>query len=909
MTAWVSTLEDPGLTLDVAGGKGASLGRLTRAGFPVPPGFVVTTEAYRRVVAEYGLDEVIEAATRGLEDAEQSAAPAVAEAASARIRAAFAAARVPADVATEIDTAYRSLGGGPVAVRSSATAEDLPELSFAGQQDTYLNVVGPDALHVAVLDCWSSLFTARAISYRRRVGIPDGSVALAIVVQRLVPADAAGVLFTANPLTGHRGQMAIDATLGLGEALVSGQVEPDHIVADALTGAVLTRATGSKQVTTRTLEQGGVRTERRSGSTENPEGTCEETLTDEQVRQLVRLGARVAHDADAPQDIEWARQDGTLWLVQARPITSLYPVPDGAALESVWLSFGSVQGMLAPMSPLGRDAVRCVLSGAATFLGNSVEPTTNPYVRDAGERMWIRLDRALLNPLGRRLLPTALRFVDPSAGAVVADLRAEPGLALSAGAAGRHTVGTVATFARRVLPHLPLALLAPTVARDRLDDVVEGLVTEAARLQRAAASRPDPLARAAERAGAMANVLGRALPVLGPRLGPMIVPSVAGLRLLTSLVREPGDEGHGVAPLVMEVTRAVPRNVTTEMDLALWQVAQAVRSDPESLARFQCDTPEQLARAYAGAHLPRAAQAAVSAFLQQYGMRGVGEIDLGRPRWREAPAQVLATVQRYLSVPDDQAPPKVFARGEQAAAGAVSALVARAATHSPGRPRAAAVRFVASRVRALSGVRETPKFTLVRILGIAREALLASGADLVGAGVLDEPQDVFLLTLDELLRLPSNGTVGLRSSVARRRAARTAELRRRQVPRVLLGDGRAFFEGLGGDGGDHVITGSPVSPGVVESRVRVVHDPAHSELQPGEVMVCPGTDPAWTPLFLTAAGLVTEVGGMMTHGSVVAREYGIPAVVGVHEATTRLRTGQRIRLDGSAGIIQVLEPG
>ncbi len=893
--------DDPGLVLDTAGGKGASLGRLTRAGFPVPPGFVVTTDAYRCVVAEYGLAEVIDAESAGT-DAQSSPDPALADAASARIRAEFAAASVPTSVAEAVDTAYERLGGGAVAVRSSATAEDLPELSFAGQQDTYLNVIGTEALHRAVLDCWSSLFTARAINYRHRVGIPDGTVALAVVVQRLVSADASGVLFTANPLTGHRGQMAIDATVGLGEALVSGQVEPDHVVADAVTGRVLTRAVGSKALATRALEQGGVTTEARSGA--------DLALHDEQVSALVQLGERVAREYGVPQDIEWAVQDGQLWLVQARPITSLYPMPAGAPAESVWLSFGSVQGMLAPMTPLGRDAVRCILSGAATLFGNSVEPATNPYLRDAGERMWIRLDRALRNPVGGRLLPVALRFIDPSAGAVVADLRGEPGLAPPPRRAGRHTgltVLSVASFARRMLPHLPLALAAPGIARDRLDDIVEGLVAEATRLQHAASSPSDPLVRAAERARALTTVLDRAIPMIGPRLGPMILPSVAGLRLLTYLVRQPGDSGHGVAPLVMEVTRAVPRNVTTEMDLALWQVAHAVGSDPESHSRFSSARPESLTREYAGGHLPAAAQAAVSAFLDRYGMRGVGEIDLGRPRWRDEPAEVLATVQRYLDMPDDQAPPEVFARGEAAAAQAVSSLAAAALRLPRGRVRASAVRLVASRVRALAGARETPKFTLVRVFGVAREALLASGSDLVAAGVLDEPQDVFLLTLDELLGLPASGLAGLREAVAQRQAARTAELRRQQVPRVLVGDGRAFFEGLGRDvDGAGVITGSPVSPGVVESRVRVVHDPAHAELQPGEVMVCPGTDPAWTPLFLTAGGLVTEVGGMMTHGSVVAREYGIPAVVGVHEATTRLQTGQLIRLDGSTGTIALL---
>ena len=216
--------------------------------------------------------------------------------------------------------------------------------------------------------------------------------------------------------------------------------------------------------------------------------------------------------------------------------------------------------------------------------------------------------------------------------------------------------------------------------------------------------------------------------------------------------------------------------------------------------------------------------------------------------------------------------------------------------------------FLAGRVRTLAGGRELPKFTIIRMMGVARTALSASGRDLVDAGVLDSPDDIFLLRLHELEALAGGPTDGLRALVEERRATLDRESRRAQVPRILVGDGRAFYEGLGDVGGEEgVITGSPVSPGTAEGLVRVVLDPAQSGLKHGEILVCPGTDPAWTPLFLSAAGLVTEVGGMMTHGSVVAREYGIPAVVGVHQATTRLVTGQRVRLDGTAGTIVVVE--
>jgi pyruvate,water dikinase len=339
------------------------------------------------------------------------------------------------------------------------------------------------------------------------------------------------------------------------------------------------------------------------------------------------------------------------------------------------------------------------------------------------------------------------------------------------------------------------------------------------------------------------------------------------------------------------------------MDLALWQVARTVRDDPESSRLVANLSPAELADRYASGGLSPAVTAALDGFLAAYGMRGIGEIDLGRPRWSDDPADVLATVQRYQDIPENQSPPAQFVRGEQAAAAAIDQLVTQT-----GGARGWLVGFVAGRIRALAGGRELPKFTIIRMMGVARTALIASGHDLIEAGVLDSPDDLFLLRLNEIEALADGPIPGLRQLFEDRRMALNREAKRTQIPRVLVGDGRAFYEGLG-DLSDQegAIVGSPVSPGTVEGSVRVVLDPAHSGLRHGEILVCPGTDPAWTPLFLSAAGLVTEVGGMMTHGSVVAREYGIPAVVGVHEATTRLVTGQRVRVDGTAGTIVVLD--
>ncbi|MEP6649773.1 MAG: PEP/pyruvate-binding domain-containing protein [Lapillicoccus sp.] len=886
---------DEPTTLDEAGGKSVNLSRLTRAGFPVPSGFVVTTDAFRAAVDAHGLRDEVDAAL-GAANPEDAASV---DEASRRVRAAFAgppaATLLTEPVAQALLDAYRQLGGGAVAVRSSATAEDLPDLSFAGQQDTLLGVTDEDALLAAVVECWSSLWTARAIMYRRRAGIPEEAAALAVAVQRMVPAETSGVLFTANPLTGHRGQMAIDATFGLGEALVSGLVEPDHYIADAATGRVLERTLGAKAVVTSSVAGGGV-------ETRNSDRGSEATLTDADVRALVDLGRRVQDEYGTPQDIEWAIAGGQVALLQARAITSLFPVPAGAPKGAVYLSFGAVQGVLTPITPLGGDAIRCVMAGGARVFGTTLEPETNPWIGSAGERLWIRLDRALRNPVGSRVLPGLLMAVDPSARRILLDLREEGVLAPLPREAMRPVVPKLARFARVAGRNLARAVRDPETIRAEFDEVTEAAVARATATFAATAAEPDPFRRVAARARALRQTLSDAFPTVVPYAGVVIAGPVLALRVLTRLSGATDEGDHGVSPLVLEVTRALPHNVTTEMDLALWQVAQTLRDDPEDRRRAAELSASELADRYASGGLSPTVTAAMDGFLAAYGMRGVGEIDLGRPRWSDDPAEVLATVQRYQDIPEDQSPPAQFGRGEQAAARAIDQLVAQ-----PGGARGRLVGFLAGRIRALAGGRELPKFTIVRMMGVARTALVTSGRDLVEAGVLDSPDDLFLLRLNEIEALADGPTSGLRRLVAERRAALDREARRAQIPRVLVGDGRAFYEGLGKLADDEgVIVGSPVSPGTVEGTVRVVFDPAHSGLRHGEILVCPGTDPAWTPLFLSAAGLVTEVGGMMTHGSVVAREYGIPAVVGVHEATTRLTTGQRVRLDGTSGTVVVL---
>jgi rifampicin phosphotransferase len=878
-------LESTEATLGRAGGKGTNLARLARAGYPVPSGFLVTAEAYRAYAAANELESRLVARVNGIRPDD----PEELNAASEAIRAWFAAGTIPADIADSLRAAYRTLGSPSVAVRSSATAEDLPDLSFAGQQDTFLNVVGEEALLAAVVKCWSSLWTARAIGYRARNQIPHNPIALAVVVQTMVPSAASGVLFTANPLTGLLSETVIDATFGLGEALVSGQVEPDHFVVNSLSGEINSKTLGTKQISTRGKAGGGVETLLENAGTRP-------TLSDNEIRQLTALGQQVQKEYGTPQDIEWAFAGGQLYLLQSRAITSLFPVPQVSFDPLiVWFSFGAVQGLVGPVTPLGRDAIQHLVMGAGRMFSVIVKYDEVDVFVTAGERIWIKISDVIRNPIGSRIFGVLLESVEPSVRQIVRTLAADPRLGVGKGRLKFSTVRRLAGFFLPVLARLARNMLYPDDARARFDAAIADYLS-AARIVPA----DDCFGRLANIVVYIRRHVANAFQFLLPQFIPVFGPSMAALNLLNEIAGEN-------RALALEVTRGLPNNVTTEMDLALWETATAIRADVDAVSVFHESNAQTLASHYLGGTLPPAAQTAIARFMERYGMRGVGEIDFGQTRWREDPTPVMHTLQSYLHIDPDAAPDVLFAKGDKAAHAAIEKLAAKARRQHGGWLKEKVVRAAARRIRLLMGARESPKFFAIRAMGVARQALLEVGKEFVAAGTIDRPDDLVFLKLSELEALSRNEPRDWKALVAERRTAYERELRRRQVPRVLVSDGRAFYEGIGAqtDAGD-VITGSPVSPGVVEGLVHVVLDPRGTQLAPGEILVCPGTDPAWTPLFLAAGGLVMEVGGMMTHGSVVAREYGIPAVVGVDRATHRLKTGQRIRVDGSSGQIKML---
>ena len=883
-TAIVALSALRGGMLAEAGGKAANLGELVRAGLPVPPGFCVTTAGYRAVAA----DAAVRAAIGALTAVTVTDAAGLQRGAEA-VRAALLAAPVPDGLARACAAAYAGLGtDAVVAVRSSATAEDLPDASFAGQQDTLLGVRGASAVLLAIRRCWSSLFTDRAVAYRATRGIDARTVELAVVVQVLVPASVAGVLFTANPLTGQRRAAVIDASPGLGEAVVSGAVNPDHFEMDPQ-GAVVRRRIGDKRVRIDADGDGGTRHVEVAASAE----AC---IRDEELRALVRLGRTIEAHFGAPQDIEWALDERRrAFILQARPITTLYPIPDdapppGGPLQ-VYLNFNVAQGVFRPLTPMGVQGFRAMVGRVAAKVGFEYPPYAGPpFVHEAGHRMLADVSTPLRHPLGRRAVLAVFSRMEARSAAVLRPLVEDPRLpALPMARLKLLRIVARAAWRTKVPFNVARAWRDPAGARARVWSRTE----EALALgETGGDTSPRGLYAAADR------LLLQGMPRIFLLALPTLAAGMLALQAARRLLR-----GIATEEEIETTLRALPYNPTTIMDLELWGLSRAVAADPETAAFVRGRGSDVLAGHYAAGTLPAALQAALREFLRRYGARGVAEIDIGVARWGEDPRHVLGAIFNYLAQEDpERAPDLQFERARVAADAMVAALVARA--RARGWLRGKLVGLALGRVRELCGMREAPKFCIVQVFARVRALLLQVGEHLVTAGMFARADDVFMLTMPEVKSALDGVDMG--PLVRSRLASFGRELERRHLPRILLSDGtdaeaaQAAAQPPGAG-----ICGTPASTGRVTGRARVILDPVGARIDPGEILVAPSTDPGWTPLFLTAGGLVMEMGGAMSHGSVVAREYGIPAVVGVAHATGRITTGQVITVDGNAGTVTI----
>ena len=816
--------------LGLAGGKGANLGELIRAGFPVPPGFVVTTAAYNRFVAQNHLEETI---ARALRDDPGS---------GAAIRAAFENAPIPSDVKGEILAAYEQLGQGPVAVRSSATAEDLPGAAFAGQQETFLNVVGSTAVLDAVRRCWASLWSDRAIVYRRRQGVDQrpGPLALAVVVQRMVAADVAGVLFTADPVTGARNEIIVDASPGLGESVVAGLVTPDHYVLKKRVWGwqVVERRRGRREVVVRPLSGGG--TERTTSDSAAYAGPA---LSDRQLRRLAHLGAAIQAHFGMPQDVEWAWAEGEPFILQARPITALpEPVPRARGPVRV------IATLMMEMLPVRPYPLEATTWGPGLVISALLGPLLGLVgLKVRADHLFDEEDAVIVRFTGR--LP-----VQPTPAILLAPVR---------------LVRQARRYDARRWRADPLLIEAQARAR----------ALEARNLQ--TLSWADLLGTVRE-ALAIPHVLGE----VRVRYLPSAMLALGGLRLALGVLG---------CPDRFDTLLSGVETRTLEANRALESLAAQIRSDPSFADAFARHAPRELWSVLEAQPNGRAFLQELRAFLDQYGHREAGATLLvSQSTWKDSPEVVLG-ILKGLALADRPPPSRTPAREA-----ARDELLAHPLLRLP--PLRSAFLGLLDRARMFPELREDTRFYATLVLPVLRRTLLEFGRRLADIGVVETAEDVFHLTFDELERIdgrwppPPQLAEELRRVVLRRKARRAALEGTPLVDPRLLGQAEPE--------GDALARGMPGGPGVAEGPVCVIRDAwEFGKLRPGDVLVAPYTNPAWTPLFARAAAVVVDSGGPMSHAAIVAREYGIPAVMGTVDGTRRLTDGQRVRVDGARGLV------
>jgi pyruvate,water dikinase len=831
----------------LAGGKGANLGELARIeGVRVPAGFCVTTDAFRQVMATVpGIGDLL-ARLPGLDPDDRQAIRAL----SAEIRRAIEGTVIPDDLATAITAAVAALGEqAACAVRSSATAEDLPTASFAGQQDSYLNVTGSASVLEHVSRCWASLFTERAVTYRQRNGFGHRTIRMAVVVQRMVFPQASGVLFTVDPLTSNRKVTSIEAVPGLAEALVSGLVTPDsYRVRDG-------------EVTDRVL------------AGEHP------ALTGAQVMRLAELGRRIEAHFGQPQDIEWCLAGDEFLFVQSRPVTTLFPVPQANDAENhVYLSVGHQQMMTDAMKPLGLSVWLL---------------TTRAPMTDAGGRLFVDATKMLSSSATRASLLQAMRNSDPLMGdalATVLDrgdfIPVGPDDAPGGGARGpARPPAWAAPATIETDPAVPAGLIeAGQAANEALRRDIEGK------------SGPELL----DFIRADFTELQRIL--FHPRSSQAIMAGMQSAARLGELLGEWLGEKNAVDIL----TQSAPGNVTAEMGLDLLDVADVIRPHPDVVAFLEhAGDDENFLGQLPGLAGGRESRDAIEAYLDKYGMRCIGEIDITRPRWSERPATLVPMILGNIRNFAPGAGQRRFADGQRNALEKEREVLSRLRELPDGAAKAEEAKGLTDRIRTFAGYREYPKYFMISRYFTYKQALLAEAGRLVKAGVLREAEDIFYLRLAELADVVRASQADHQLIDQRKAAHRSYEAL--TPPRVLTSDGEALTGAYRrSDVPAGALAGLPVSAGTVEGRARVVLDMADADLEAGDILVTAYTDPSWTPAFVAVRGLVTEVGGLMTHGAVIAREYGLPAVVGVEHATRLIRDGQRIRVHGTDGYVEIL---
>ncbi|MCI4126428.1 phosphoenolpyruvate synthase [Bacillus haynesii] len=847
----------------LVGGKGLNLGELSKIqGIQVPEGFCVTTAGFQKAIKQNKPFQALldQLTLLKVEDRDQ-----IGEI-SRKIRHTIMEVEIPSNVVKEV-TRYLSRFGEEhaYAVRSSATAEDLPYASFAGQQDTYLNIIGKEAILQHISKCWASLFTERAVIYRTQNGFDHRQVYSSVIIQRMVFPQASGILFTADPITSNRKLLSIDAGFGLGEALVSGLVSADCYKVQ--NGQIIDKRITAKQLAIYGRKRGGTETKQI-----DPDQQMSQTLTDRQILQLERIGRQIEAHFGRPQDIEWCLANDTFYIVQSRPITTLYPIPEANDQENhVYLSVGHQQMMTDPIKPLG----------LSFYLFMTPAP-----MHKAGGRLFVDVAPRLTTRAGRETLLNTVGS-DPLTKDALMTVIERDYIKLLPNDQTAPLPGSSHTDMPAQFENDP-TIVSDLMKRSQtsIEELKQNIQTK---------SGSDLFDFILEDIQQLKKIL------FDPQSTAVFMAAINA----TSWINENMNEWLGEKNAADTLSLSVPNNITSEMGLALMDVADVIRPYPEVIDYLQHAKEDHFLDELVKFDGGKEIQDAICDYLSKYGMRCPGEIDITRTRWSEKPITLVPMILNNIKNFEPNAGNRKFEQGRRVAFEKEQELIERLKQLPDGEQKAKETKRMIDLIRNFIGYREYPKYGIVSRFFIYKQALLKEAEQFVQAGVIHEKEDIYYLTFEELHEVVRTKKIDDQIISIRKDEYKLYE--KLTPPRVITSEGEIITgeykrESLPAN----AIAGLPVSSGVIEGRARVILNMENADLEDGDILVTSFTDPGWTPLFVSIKGLVTEVGGLMTHGAVIAREYGLPAVVGVENATQLIKDGQQIRVHGTEGYIEIL---
>jgi pyruvate,water dikinase len=874
MNSYVLSFQDIDKTKRmIVGGKGANLGELSRIeGIHVPDGFCISTEAFKRIIQETpSVNQLLDQLS--LLQAEDRNK--IIEC-SHEIRRVIEETVIPSDI-TESITHFLSRFGekNAYAIRSSATAEDLPTASFAGQQDTYLNIVGKEAILQHIRKCWASLFTERAVTYRIQNGFDHRKVYLSVVVQKMIFPQVAGIMFTADPVTANRKVLSIDASFGLGEALVSGLVNAD--VYKVRNGDVIDKKISAKKLAIYALQNGGTKEQELK-----PEQQTMQALTDEQILQLEHIGRKIEKHFGHPQDIEWCLADDEsdsyrIYIVQSRPITTLYPIPQANDQGNhVYISVGHQQMMTDAIKPLG----------LSFFLLITPAP-----MRKAGGRLFVDVTQNLASPSGRELLLNMMGQHDPlMKDAIMTILERD--------------------FIKMLPEDKKDNKRVPSWASPVQIENNPAIVTDLIRKNEASVAALKQNIQTKTGSALFDFILEDIQEfkkiLFDPQSSAVFMTAINASHWINEKMNAWLGE-KGVADII---SRSVPNNITSEMGLALLDVADVIRPYPEVINYLQHVKSDNFLDELIQFKGGKETRDAINNYLSKYGMRCAGEIDITKPRWSEKPITLVPLILSNIKNFEPNAGSRKFEQGKQEALKKEQELLDRLRNpdsyrEPDGEQKAKETKEKIDLVRSFIGYREYPKYGKINRYFVYKQALLKEAEQLVQANVIHEKEDIYYLSFEELHEVVRTHKLDCQLISQRKEEYKLYE--KLTPPRVITSDGEIITGKYKRENiPAKAIVGLPVSAGVIEGRARVILNLEDANLEEGDILVTSFTDPSWTPLFVSIKGLVTEVGGLMTHGAVIAREYGLPAVVGVENATRLIKDGQRICVNGTEGYVEIL---